>query len=137
MKRLMSILATICLSGFIFAANSQEEVVSKLITAVKCKDKGRVQHLLTYNKVDVNALYKGRTALDVAVDHGATKIAKVLMKHGAKVTTEENALALRRMFKMRAVNFFVAGLFFTPWLWIGSFIALSDMPHPYAMILQK
>lgn len=108
-----------------------------LIDAVRCKNKNRVKELLSSNKVDVNALYQGRTALDVAVDCRVTKIAKILMKHGAKVTTQENALALRRMFKMRSAKFFVAGFFFTPLLWIGSLLALDDMPYARAMVLQQ
>ncbi len=137
MKRLTLSILAVLFSGIAFAASSTEESAQRLISAVRFKNKNRVKELLTSNKVDVNALYNGQTALDVAVDCRCTKIAKVLMDSGAKVTTIENAKALRRMFKKRAVNFFVAGFFFTPWLWIGSFCALSDMPYAEAMVLAK
>lgn len=137
MKRLTLSILAVLFSSIAFAANSSEQAAQTLISAVRCKDKNRVKELLASNKVDVNALYKGQTALDVAVDCGSTKIAKTLMRSGAKVTTMENALALRRMFKMRAVKFFVAGFFFTPWLWIGSFCALDDMSYAKAMVLQQ
>lgn len=137
MKRLIISIMALLFSGMAFAESSSEQVSLRLINAVKCKDKNYVKELLASNRVDVNALYNGKTALDIAVDYGFKKIAKILMKHGAKVTTMENAQALCKMFKMSAVHFFIAGFFFTPWLWIGSFCALNDMPYAQAMVLAK
>ena len=68
----------------------------------------------------------GKTALDYAVETNSSKIARQLIKHGAKVTSEINAERLKSTLKIRAVKFFVAGWFFTPFLWIGTYCALSN-----------
>lgn len=75
----------------------------------------------------VNALdASGKTALDLAVEMKSHKVIYQLVKFGAKVSSEANAVRLKSIFKARAVKFFVAGLFFTPFLWIGSALAMNN-----------
>jgi hypothetical protein len=107
----------------------QVDKTEQLFKAVGQANIGKVKSLLKARsyKIEINRLNKDQqTVLDIAVDCRATKVAAELMKYGAKVTSEENAQALREMFKMRAVKFFVGGLFLWP-LWIGSFFALDNM----------
>jgi hypothetical protein len=54
-------------------------------------------------------------------------MARYLLKHDGKVTTEHNAFLLRKYLQGRAIGFFIGGLFLTPLMWIGSFFAISDM----------
>lgn len=128
MKRLTLSIIAVLFSGIAFAGKSQEDMTPQLFKAVENGKKKQVKKLLSKN-VQVNGLNSnGQTPLDVAVDCGATKIAAELMKHGAKVTSEEKAVALRQMFKMRAAKFFV-GTFFVPFLWIGSIFAVDNMSY--------
>lgn len=71
----------------------------------------------------------GRTALDIAVERGNTKIARILLKNGAKVSSQANAVRLQDMLRVRAFKFFLGGLFLTPFMWIGSWFAYEDMSY--------
>jgi len=115
----------------------EKDDTEKLFRAVEQGNKSKVKSLLRAknSKIEINRLNKDKqTVLDIAVDCSATKIAAELMKHGAKVTSEQNALALREMFKMRGIKFFIGGLFFCP-LWFGSFFALDNMSQVKALVL--
>lgn len=67
----------------------------------------------------------GKTALDYAVETNNMKLARQLVKCGAKLTSAVNAERLKSALKSRAAKFFVAGWFFTPFLWIGTYCSLS------------
>ena len=76
----------------------------------------------------VNALDAfGKTALDYAVEMKCNKVIYFLVKYGARVTSEANAIRLKNIYKSRAVKFVVTGLFFTPFLWIGTLTSMSHV----------
>lgn len=68
-----------------------------------------------------------KTVLDIATERQFKRIARYLLQHGAKVTTEDNALLLKKYLERRALGFFMCGWFFMPLLWIGSIFALSNI----------
>ncbi len=75
----------------------------------------------------VNALDgSGETPLDLAVKMKNHNIIYQLVKFGGKVTSEINALRLKSIYKSRATKFLIAGIFFTPFLWIGAALALGN-----------
>ncbi len=82
---------------------------------------------LVRSGAQVNAVdAQGKTALDLAVEMKSHKIIYQLVKFGAKVNKEINAVRLKCIYKARAVKFFVAGWFFSPFLWIGSIFAMNN-----------
>ena len=70
---------------------------------------------------------QGKTVLDIAVERKNKKTARYLLKHGGKVTTKPNAISLNKFLRNRVIGFFVAGLFLTPFMWMGSLMAFCDM----------
>lgn len=118
-------------------AKVQIDKTDELFKAVWQGNISKVKSLLRSRsyKIEINRLNKdNQTVLDIAVDCRATKIAAELIKYGAKVTSEQNAQALREMFKMRGIKFFIGGLFFWP-LWFGTFFAVDNMSNIKSLVL--
>ena len=98
-----------------------------VLTFAAMAGNGNVVRLLYKAGALVNTLdHKGKTALDYVVERNNFVMARQLVQYGAKVTSENNALKLKNKFKSRAIKFFVAGWFFTPFLWIGTIFAIND-----------
>ena len=99
-----------------------------LFGAVKRCNISKIKSLVK-NGAELNALNEsGKTVLDIAVEKRSKKIARYLLRQGAKVTTKENAQSLREFLKGRAIGFFIGG-WFIPFMWIGSYFAISDMVY--------
>ena len=76
---------------------------------------------------NLNELKNGTTVLDIAVEKSNKKIARYLLKNGAKVTTDANVIILKSFLEKRAFGFLLGGFLLSPLMWIGSYNALSDM----------
>lgn len=97
-----------------------------ILTAAVLTRNANLINLFIKAGVAINAVDNaGKTALDYAVETNNMKLARQLVKSGAKLTSALNAERLKSALKSRAVKFFVAGWFFTPFLWIGTYCALS------------
>ena len=111
-------------SSAVISRNAQGESV--LHVAVAQKNLYLISKLIKAG-AQINALdAQGKTALDRAVEMKSHKVIYQLVKFGGKVSSEVNAVRLKSIYKARAVKFFVAGWFFTPFLWIGSALAMSN-----------
>lgn len=99
-----------------------------LIKAVKARNKKTIKKLLKKNNVNINELdYNGKTALDFAVEYREYGIAVLLGQYGGKVTTLENQLNFKTIFKKKARHY-ILGFF------IGLAIAVF-IAFPFSMFL--
>ncbi|MBP9765243.1 hypothetical protein KBD08_02810 [Candidatus Babeliales bacterium] len=105
-----------------------DPVHAKLFKVVQSGNRKQMNILLKKcSKLDINKLNDdNKTVLDIATECRHIKIAADLLKYGAKVTTNQNVGRLKSLLGKRALMFFVFGLIFTPFLWIGSIIALNN-----------
>ncbi len=107
MKKLLNIVSFIMIAGSITASYSVIPVKTDtpLIKAVKDGNYKLMKNLLKRRHVSINELgIDQKTALDVAVEYGDSKIALYLTKKGGKVTRSENIYYLRSMFKDRGLK---------------------------------
>src|SRR5687768_4216408 len=103
-----------------------KNISSQLFDAVEHGNRKKVRSLLSCG-INVNTLNdEHKTALDLAVEFGRNKIARDLIKYGGRVTTVDNAIALKELYKARAFGFFVGGFFFWP-LWLVSILNISKV----------
>jgi ankyrin repeat protein len=122
MKNLISLLAFAMISLSVAASHPVIPVKSDtmLIKAVRAGNIKDVKRLLKSNNRLVNQLgIDHKTAMDVAVEFGNSKIAILLSKHGGKVTRSDNSEAFKSMLKYRAKRYiisFVAMFLFAPLL---------------------
>ena len=137
MKKIIVSMSFLLVATGTFLANiTANQVASQNLFAATANGKQQEVKKILSKGVDINALNaQGKTALDVAVERNHFKVARELVYRGAKVTTEKNAFLLKRKFEKRGRNFFIAGWFFTPLLWIGTFTSFSHASD--VLILNK
>lgn len=118
----------------------KKQLIDKTDELFKAVEKGKTstaKSLLKSKsyKIEINRLNKNKnTVLDIAVDNQYTKLASILLKHGAKVTTQAKAYELQRMFELRATKFFLGGLLLWP-LWFGSAFACNNIKSINELVL--
>lgn len=85
-------------------------VQTVLHTAVLADNLKLVKEILKSEQIDINRLdQNGKTALDYAVEHGYSKIVKILFKNNGKVTSVDNAdYAKKLMIRPFKILFFIA-----------------------------
>lgn len=96
-----------------------------IFKAVNANKYSLVKKYVKENGISNELNSNNKTILDISVERDHKKITRYLVKRGAKVSTQENAWRLESYLNGRALGFFFGGLFFSPWLWIGSLSALS------------
>ena len=105
-----------------------------LIVAVQSGSKSCMQELLKRG-VDVNAVgVLGKTALDHAIESKQNYKVRYLVKYGAKVSSQENLVAVKKVLKRRARMFMgiSLGLLAIP-IWGLLSVALMTPAHPVCM----
>lgn len=101
-----------------------------LVEAVLMGNRKAVKKILAYG-VSVNALTAdNKTALDLAVEYGYSKIAFDLVKHGGKVTNQDNLYYLKTMLKDRSFSLLLQ----FPILWIFGGILCAVLIIPLLAI---
>lgn len=126
MKKLLSILALIMIA---FLAQASHPVIpvktdSMLILAVKDGNYKFIKKLLKSGNAFVNELgIDQKTAMDIAVEFGDSKIAILLSKYGGKVTRADNSYQFKSMLrncgKKKLITF--ACMFLLCWLPLSYF----------------
>jgi hypothetical protein len=114
MKKLISFLAFTMIASFVGASHPLIPVKSDtlLIKTVKNGNYKNVKRLLKSGNVFVNELgVEQKTAMDVAVEFGDSKIAILLSKYGGKITRADNSDAFKSMLKYRGKRYFISFCF--------------------------
>lgn len=100
--QLLAIFSLFLVSVSFAQSNIKED--TPLIKAIKADNKKEVKRILK-SGVDVNELGQDyKTALDVAVEHGHVDIAISLIKHKAKVTSEDNQKYVKSLIKSKVIQ---------------------------------
>lgn len=103
--------------AFQVALPNQNEIIKNddlaqtaLHRAVLADDLKLVKKVLESEQIDINTLdQNGKTALDYAVEHGYSKIVKVLFKNNGKVTSIDNGdYARKLMIRPFKILFFIS-----------------------------